>query len=89
MTIPNKLFDYMSVSLPVIASDAKPMKRILEEKKCGLTFRSGDSSDLAKVCINMYNSNVQFGENGRDAIQSEYNWKYDEQRLINILNQFS
>ena len=32
-TIPNKIFDYMAHGLPVISSDAIPMKRILEEEK--------------------------------------------------------
>ena len=33
-TIPNKLFDYMSYSLPVLVSSAKPIQRITNESNC-------------------------------------------------------
>lgn len=37
-TIPNKLFDYMASCKPVVVSDAKPLKRIVEAENCGLVF---------------------------------------------------
>ena len=84
-TVPNKVFDYMGVGLPVVASDAVPLKRILEEEKCGLTFRSGDVSDLARVVVTAYSSNNNFGQNGRAAVQARYNWGQDTGRLISAL----
>src|SRR3972149_2248964 len=37
-TIPNKIFDYMAMGKPVVASDCEPLKRIIQEEKCGFVF---------------------------------------------------
>ena len=84
-TIPNKVFDYMGAGLPVVASDAIPLKRILEEEKCGLTFRSGDASDLARAVIGLQSSDSEFGRNGRAAVQAKYNWSRDAARLLSAV----
>ncbi|MBI3805605.1 MAG: glycosyltransferase family 4 protein [Nitrospirae bacterium] len=81
-TIPNKIFDYMGCGVAVVSSDAVPMKRILEEEKCGLTFRSGDSNDLAKCIINIHEDGMLYGRNGVEAVKQKYHWKEDERRLL-------
>ena len=35
-TIPNKIFDYMAHSLPIIVPSVKPLKRVVEETSSGL-----------------------------------------------------
>ncbi len=57
-TIPNKLFDYMSMGLPVVTSDAKPAARIVRESGSGAVYRSEDPADLARaieVCCPLLN----------------------------------
>lgn len=85
-TIPNKLFDYMACRLPVIASDAPPMKRIVEETGAGLVFASGNSVDLAKSVIQVSASQENYGEKGYEAVREKYNWRVDEKRLIDAVN---
>ncbi|MHC1577405.1 MAG: glycosyltransferase family 4 protein [Candidatus Methanospirareceae archaeon] len=41
-TIPHKLFQYMAMRKPVIVTDCKPLKRIVEECDCGIVVPSGD-----------------------------------------------
>jgi glycosyltransferase involved in cell wall biosynthesis len=48
-TLANKLFDYMAVGLPVLASDAAPMVRVLRETGAGATFRAGCPEDFDRV----------------------------------------
>jgi glycosyltransferase involved in cell wall biosynthesis len=88
-TVPNKLFDFMGCGIPVIASDSIPMKRILEEEKCGLTFRSGDDSDLSRIIVELNNSDNTYGSNGISAVKQKYNWDEDEKRLINVIKSTS
>ncbi len=88
-TIPNKIFDYMGLGLPVIASDALPMKRILDEDKCGLTFISGNSEDLARVLGEIHDSSYPYGENGRKAVRSKYNWVNDGNRLLRVIEEIN
>jgi glycosyltransferase involved in cell wall biosynthesis len=89
-TIPNKLFDYMSAGLPVVASDAKPLKRVVEQEQCGLVFRSGDAADFARCVIRLVQDEAlagALGRNGRAAVDREYNWADDSARLLTALAQ--
>lgn len=85
-TIPNKLFDYMACQLPVIASDAPPMKRIVDETGAGLVFTSGDSDDLASAVLKLFASQGDYGERGYAAVSEKYNWSIDEKRLTDAIN---
>jgi len=84
-TIPNKIFDYMGLGLPVIASDAAPMKRILEEEECGKVFRDRDPKDLARCLKEIYRSCENYGENGENAIWLKYNWNVDSRVILSLL----
>lgn len=81
-TIPNKIFDYMGCGIPVVSSDAIPMKRILEEERCGTTFKSGNPKDLARVILEIHKKNNDFGQHGVDAVRKIYNWEEDSGRLL-------
>ncbi len=88
-TIPNKLFDYMGCGIPVVSSDAIPLKRILDEERCGLTFKSGDSTDLARVILEIHNKTNDLGHHGIDAVRNIYNWEEDSSRLLKAVHSFS
>ena len=84
-TLANKLFEYMALGLPVVASDVPPMVRILEENRAGITFRSGDGADLANK-IEMLAQDREArdlcGQAGRKASNERYNWTIDGARLV-------
>lgn len=83
-TIPNKLFDYMLLGLPVIVSDAKPTARIVQAEGCGEVFQDRNPFDLAR-CIRALESSQlrhQMGTAGRAAVQKRYNWDYDAPVLL-------
>jgi glycosyltransferase involved in cell wall biosynthesis len=86
-TIPNKLFDYMGCGLPVIASDSRPMKRVLEQERAGITFKSGDAADLANAVLQIRDSAVDYGSNGMAAVRNKYSWSNDEKRLLDAVQQ--
>ncbi|UCG88544.1 MAG: glycosyltransferase family 4 protein [Gemmatimonadota bacterium] len=86
-TIPNKLFDYMGCGIPVIASDAPPMQRVLDEERAGVTFNNGDADDLARAVLQVRESTVDFGGNGMAAVRAKYNWSHDEKRLLDAVQQ--
>jgi glycosyltransferase involved in cell wall biosynthesis len=84
-TLANKLFDYMAVGLPVLASDAAPMVRVLRETGAGATFRAGCPEDFDRVVTRLLhdpNARREMGERGRDAVRETYNWTRDAQRLL-------
>jgi glycosyltransferase involved in cell wall biosynthesis len=69
----------MSLGLPVLTSNVRPVQRIVLEEACGLSYEWGNISDLS-LKIDMLRSSAQrhtMGEAGRRAVQSKYNWSID------------
>jgi len=89
-TIPNKIFDYMAMAKPVVVSDCLPLQRIVQEEKCGLIFKSGDSNDLGEKIIQLLGDKAigDYGINGKRAVEMKYNWKVDSEKLIKALDGF-
>jgi glycosyltransferase involved in cell wall biosynthesis len=87
-TIPNKLFDFMAMGMPVVVSDARPTARVLEEVQCGRVFRERDVEDLAAAMAEMGDGakRKQLGERGRRAFERKYNWTVDEGRLFQAVD---
>ena len=83
-TIPHKLFEYMAQSKPVIVSDAKPLKRIVEETGAGLVFKSYNEESFAQQVLRIYENPRSFGENGKIAVEKKYNWEIEEKKLFSI-----
>lgn len=83
-TIPNKLFDYMAAGLPVVASDAAPVRRVLAQTGAGLVFRSGDADSLAGAIGRMRDpeARLRMGGAGRDAVLARYHWEADAAVLL-------
>lgn len=83
-TVPNKLFDYMSLGLAVVSSDAKPAARIVLSSGAGATFRSGDAADFADALDRMADTAAReaAGAAGMRAVADQYNWQSDSERLL-------
>jgi glycosyltransferase involved in cell wall biosynthesis len=82
-TIPNKLFDYMSLGLPVLASDVPPVQRIVIQEACGVCYRSGDIMDLVSKIeeLRSRSARTRMAAAGMAAVAERYNWTKDSERL--------
>jgi glycosyltransferase involved in cell wall biosynthesis len=86
-TIPNKLFDYMVMGLPVVVSDMKPTARIVRQEECGEVFKDRDVADFAG-CVRALTdpeARVRKGRNGQEAIRRRYHWSHDAKTLVETL----
>jgi glycosyltransferase involved in cell wall biosynthesis len=75
---PNKLFQYMYFSKPVISSNCKSLEKLILEEDCGLIFRDRDSHHLAEQVLKLYNDadlRKRLGENGHKSVMQKYNWE--------------
>jgi glycosyltransferase involved in cell wall biosynthesis len=84
---PNKMFEYMSAGIPVIASGFPFWREIIEGNGCGLCVDPLDPPAIAEA-IDFLVTNPdrarQMGENGRNAVHGRYNWSVEEQKLLNL-----
>jgi len=83
-TIPHKLFNYMYFMKPVLVSDIHPLKKIIEECKCGKVFKAGDADSLKKQLLYFEKNRdklVKMGKNAYHSIINKYNWNQEEIKL--------
>ena len=85
--VANKIYDYMLGGKPLIVSDCKPQKELVERHSCGLVFT--DSAGLKDAIIKLASDpelRKTMGKNGRDAVQREYNTGVIKERLFSLYN---
>jgi glycosyltransferase involved in cell wall biosynthesis len=84
---PNKLFEYMSAGLPVIASDFDLWREVVEGNNCGVTVDPTSPQDIANAVdylLTRPDLRRQMGENGRRAVLESYNWRTESQKLLRL-----
>ncbi len=85
ITLANKLFDYMAAGLPIVASDVRPMRRVLEETGAGVLVPPGNVAALADALVALAADPERrrcLGRHGRQAVESEYSWDADRSRML-------
>jgi len=89
-TIPNKLFQYMYLEKPVLTSDCAPLKRIVEEARSGFAYPYDSPEALAEKALLLLSDKAraaEFGKNGKEAVETKYNWDRDSARLVEMYGQ--
>jgi glycosyltransferase involved in cell wall biosynthesis len=91
-TIPHKLFQYMLLEKPIIATDCNPIKRIIEAADCGLIYKDKDFNQLADSIITLYHQESlmkKLGINGKKAVLEQYNWGKTSRNLTDLYKNIS
>ena len=87
---PNKLFEYMSAGIPVIASNFPLWRDLIERHQCGLLVDPLSAKDIAaaiEYVITHPAEAEEMGRRGRAAIEEKYNWESESQKLLNLYQQ--
>ncbi len=82
-----KLFEAMNAGLPVICSDFKLWKKIVEGNNAGICIRYNDEQALKDAIIKLTEDEQlyrQMGENGKRIVREKYNWASQERKLMQV-----
>ena len=84
---PNKMFEYMSAGIPVIASDFPLWREIIMGNDCGLLVDPLNPKAIAAAIDELVSNPAlaqRKGENGRQAVEEKYNWGVEERKLLDF-----
>lgn len=82
-----KLFEFMAAGLPVICTDYRLWKEIVEGNNCGICINPknvGEITEAIRYILNNPEEAKKMGENGRKAVIKKYNWGTQEKVLLDL-----
>jgi len=86
-SFPTKMFEYMALGVPVITSNFPLYERTIRGADCGLTVDPEKPEDVAKAIGTIMDhpeEGRRMGANGREAVESTYNWAVEERKLLGL-----
>ena len=90
--LPVKLFDYMNMGIPVVATNIPLWETILGEGKCGFTVDPQNTPKIAEIINSLRNDHDlsnQMGKSGNQAIYKKYNWESQRVKLVKLYREIS
>lgn len=85
--LPVKMFEYMAAGLPVVSSDIKLWKEIIDDAECGICVNPLEPKEIAEAIeyiISNPKEAEQMGQNGKKAVFEKYNWQVEEKKLFKM-----
>lgn len=82
---PNKMFEYMSSGIPVIASNFPLWREIIEGSQCGICVDPMNPQAIAHAIdflVTHPDKAEAMGRNGQRAVYERYNWDQEGRKLI-------
>jgi glycosyltransferase involved in cell wall biosynthesis len=82
---PTKIFEYMALGMPVVASDFPLYRRVVEESGCGICVDPSQPSAVADAVERIVRTpglSERMSAAGMGAVADRYNWAQQEKRLL-------
>ncbi len=84
---PNKMFEYMSAGLPVLASNFPLWRPLLVDAGAGLCADPLDPASIASAIKSLLDDPQRaslMGARGREAVLTRYQWAFEEKKLTDL-----
>lgn len=89
ISLPNKIFEYISCSVPVLVSDLQEIRHIVDNYHTGVYLKSYNPKDLSSQINDLISDNEKLdsiAQNCKKAAK-ELTWENEEIKIFNVLNQ--
>lgn len=87
-----KVFEYMSMALPVILSHSDYNDRMVEKYGFGICVDPNNVDEIAAAITYLQEHSQEakrMGENGRRAVEEEFNWSVEEKKLLALYKEIN
>jgi glycosyltransferase involved in cell wall biosynthesis len=90
-SLPNKLFDYISAGIPVIAGNLPEVRSIIDSTGCGLIIPSVDPGEIAKAIIRLRDDTDLRNKLKHKAVEASkvLNWDNESKRAVELYAKIS
>ncbi|NQE46659.1 Trehalose synthase [ANME-1 cluster archaeon GoMg2] len=82
-----KVFEYMLCGLPVVASNFPELRKVVKEADCGILVDPTNVDEITDAILYLLEHPEEakrMGENGRRAVEENYNWEQMEEKLLKL-----
>lgn len=82
---PTKMFEYMALGLPVIASGFSLWRKIVEGAGCGLLVNPLKPEEVADAVVYLLENPEEaeeMGKRGKKAVEERYGWEKESEKLL-------
>ena len=85
-SLPNKVFDYLSAGIPVIATDLREIAKIINVYNCGILISEPSPHEISKAIIKLRDNRDLLSELKRNsALASEtLNWENESLKVVEL-----
>lgn len=83
--LPTKLFEYMSLGVPVVAADYPQCRDVVQSAGCGIVVDATDPRAIGEAIAELAGRPEQaqeMGERGRREVARRFNWGVEERELL-------
>jgi glycosyltransferase involved in cell wall biosynthesis len=88
--IPQKLFEFMALRMPVVLSDLPPTRPFVGDGSCAFRVPPRDYGGYADSIIKLLDNPAlrqKMGNEGRRRVEQEYNWEKESQKLLALYDE--
>jgi len=85
-SLPNKLFDYISAGIPVIAGNLPEIKKIIDDNDCGIIIHSITPGEIRKAVIRLKDDGDFLNKLKKNAVTASgsLNWEKESGKVISF-----
>lgn len=91
-TLATKVYEYMSMGLPVIITKYPYAEKMIQKYNFGIAVEPDNVNEIAdaiRYLIDNPDKAKEMGDNGRRAVLEEFNWGIEEKKLLKLYKQLS
>jgi glycosyltransferase involved in cell wall biosynthesis len=86
---PTKLFEYMGLAKPIVASDLEQIGEVIEHERTGLLCTPGDAEEAARAVLRLLGDEALRARLGAAALEeasTRYSWAAHARRILDALD---